>query len=263
MINLNSVAHDINQNTRFQLDFLNDIKENTGNTANNTSNINSKLNTTNELLNDIKNKNWSPNINIAGDTNIINVGGDTTIVNIENNVDTSRAPSEILQQMRESNYSESDTLGMGGNEESLRLSVDSTIYSYRAESFAGYGDSLGGAVSGVKNAVGAYRDSLAHGAMSDSVAKWGNQLVNNGVLTGDGSSSCPSVFTRNFTWNMGRFGTINIGSFGMFLCSDFGLGVTLWSLARMILRAMVAISCMLWLYRAVIGVDGGASDEED
>lgn len=260
VINLNSVAHDINQNTRYQLDLLSDIKDNTGNTASNTSNINGKLNTTNELLNDIKNKNWNPTINVNPE---INVGGDTTIVNIHNNVDTSKAPSVILQQMRDSDYNANDTLGMGSIEESAKLSLDSTINSYRAESFVEYGDSIGGAVSGVKNAIGAYKDSLQHGAMSDSVQRWGDQLVNNGVLVGDGTSSCPSVFTRNFTWNMGRFGNIQLGSFGTYLCQDFGLGITLWALARMVLRAMVAITCMLWLYRTVIGIEGGSSNEED
>ena len=75
------------------------IRTNTEETATNTGSIDNKLNTTNSLLNDIKDKNWNPQINVNPPT--VNVGGDTIIVNVGGdslniNVDTAKAPAEIL-----------------------------------------------------------------------------------------------------------------------------------------------------------------------
>lgn len=259
---MNKAIDIYNQQTEMQID-LSHVRTNTENTATNTGNIDTKLSTTNSLLNDIKNKNWSPQIHVGSPDVNVEVQGDTNIVTVT--ADTSRSPFEILNFLKgmfgdtANNYNENDTLGIGGQEQGLLNELDSLT---SGGDLSQFGDSLAGAVQSVKTAIGAYKDSLNRGAFSDSVQRWGQQLVNNGVLSGSGSNGCPSVFTRNYTWNMGRFGNVQIGSFGTFLCQDFGLGMTLWALARMVLRSMVAIACMLWLYRTVIGANGG-DDEED
>ena len=33
--------------------------------------------------------------------------------------------------------------------------------------------------------------------------------------------------------------------------------MTLWALARVLLRAVVSIACMVWIFKAVLGIDGG------
>lgn len=123
--------------------------------------------------------------------------------------------------------------------------------------------SLGGSLDSAKSSYGltakALKDTL-NGLVGDSLARWENAFTNNGVISGSGSASCPAVLSKNyevviknnvkFSYNLGKY-----------LCYDVGLGITLWALARVLLRAMVAISCMWWLYRAVTGVDGGGNDD--
>ena len=122
VINLNGVAHDINSNLRVQLDMQAETRDKAAQTATNTANIDNKLNTTNNLLNDIKNKNWSPNINVAGDTIINNV-------TVEG--DTSRAPSEILALLKGLVGSDTtgtyDSTGWGATSDTALHATDSAI----------------------------------------------------------------------------------------------------------------------------------------
>ena len=250
VINLNSVAHDINQNTRFQLDFLSDIKDNTGNTANNTGNINSKLNTTNELLNDIKNKNWNPTINVNPEVNVA--------------VDTSKAPSEILQLMKDGQPNQSDTAGFGAQIDGMMGKIDSLVGV--GIPFMN-GDSISNAMRSLKNnGLGAIKDTIDKSAIMDSMTTWELKITDNRYITGQGSDNCPEILTR--TWQVrfpiGRGGAdISIGPLGVYLCKPVaGMGITFWALCRVILRAMVAIACMIWLYKSVLGIDGGSSEED-
>lgn len=246
-------------------DNTDDIKSNTGATATNTGNIDNKLTRTNNLLDSINKKNWNPHINVQPPEVTVNFQGDTNSVTV--NVDTSRAPSEILNLLRNffgsadtsSNYNPQDTAGAGDDETSMIDSIKSKVGS---DTVPNMKDSIPNAVNGVKLKMRAFRDSVNNSAFGDSLTRWENQLLNNGVITGNGSDNCPSLFTRTFTWNMGqKLGTWNIGKF-QFICEPIqGVGVSLWTLARTLLRAIVAISCMLWLYRTVLGVEG--SNDED
>ena len=246
-------------------DNTDDIKTNTGTTAINTGNIDNKLSRTNNLLDSINKKNWNPHIDVQPPEVTVNVQGDTNSVTV--NVDTSRAPSEILNLLRNffgsadtsSNYNPQDTAGAGDEETSM---IDSIRAKVGSDTVPNMSDSIPNAVNGVRSKMRAFRDSVNNSAFGDSLTRWENQLLNNGVITGNGSDNCPSLFTRTFTWNMGqKLGTWNIGKF-QFICEPIsGVGVTLWQLARTLLRAIVAISCMIWLYRTVLGVEG--SNDED
>lgn len=115
----------------------------------------------------------------------------------------------------------------------------------------------------LKNAYSAGVDSIKNGAFGDSLRHWSNLITNNGVLSGAGSASCPSVFTR--TWNvpLGPSGmSYTFGPFSKIVCYNFFAGITFWSLARVVLRILVAIGCMMWLYHAVTGTSGGNDDED-
>lgn len=274
-----------NQLTEMGID-VSHIRTNTENTAINTSNIDSKLSTTNNLLNDIKNKDWDVHFNptIQGDTNIINVDvprdtiinninvpGDTNIINVQN--DTTKAGAEILSYLKglfgdslklngidtSNNYNANDTVGSGEDFASLR---DSIIAKTVGDTIPNMKDSLSGAVTSVKSALSGLRDTLNNGAFGDSLDHWKNQLLSTGQISGNGSDECPNVFKRTVSWNMGRvLGTWNLGTF-RYICEPItGVGISFWKLARLVLRAMVAISCMLWLYRTVAGV--GGNDDED
>lgn len=115
----------------------------------------------------------------------------------------------------------------------------------------------------LKNAYEAGADSIKNSAFGDSLRHWSNLITNNGVLSGAGSASCPSVFTR--TWNvpLGPTGmSYTFGPYSRIVCYNFFAGITFWSLARVILRILVAIGCMMWLYHAVTGTSGGNDDED-
>lgn len=166
-----------------------------------------------------------------------------------------------------------DTAGLMGGLDSLgKWLKDSTLIgsifgsgdgalcdTTKGEKCASLGGSLDSAASSYGTTAQALKDSLV-GLVGDSLAQWDNALTNNGVISGSGSASCPAVLSKNyevviknnvkFTYNLGKY-----------LCYDVGLGITLWALARVLLRAMVAISCMWWLYRAVTGTDSGGNDD--
>lgn len=256
-------VHDINSNLLTGFEFLNDIKENTGNTATNTGNINNKLNTTNSLLEDIKNKNWHTTVNVSppevtvqGDTNIINVSGDTA-----------KSGFEILNYLKRifgsdtsNNYNPNDTAGTGAQERSLLDKIDSaltdTMPVMNGDSVQAMGDRMRGSYRAIM-------DSIGNSAINDSMNRWSEAITDNGVITGNGSDNCPDILTQTFDVNFPIGGTVSIGPLGVYLCRPVaGLSITFWALCRVILRAMVAIFAMIWLYKSVLGIDGGSDDED-
>lgn len=246
-------AHDINNNILNSLDYLSDIRTNTGNTANNTNNINSKLTNTNQLLTDLNNKSW--NVNVRPE---ITVEGDTTIVNVQ--TDTAHSGAAILDFLKgmfngadtTNNYNPNDTAGMG---DSARSMLDGMAG--MGDTVPNMHDSLAGAVQSYKNrfdSVGAQVGRIT----GDSLASWNNKLLNNGVLQGNGSNSCPSILNTPFNVKIGTIDYTTTKTLGMYLCTPISpFNVTLWTLARVILRAVVSIACMWALYRCVLGINEG------
>lgn len=262
---MNKAIDIYNQQTEMQID-LSHVRTNTENTATNTGNIDTKLSTTNNLLNDIKNKNWSPqihvgspevNVEVKGDTNIITVQGDTNIIN----ADTSQSPYEILQFLKEifsdtsSGINPNDTVGTAD-------SVNTLLGSLFGDSLNQYNsDSLAVARNGYGAAFRAYKDTL-NGIMRDSLNAWNNTLLNNGVLSGNGSDACPAFLMTQKTLAFGSLFTVQLPPLGQILCNPMPhTGITFWGLARTLLRMLVAIACMWWIYHAVIGSRG--NDDED
>jgi hypothetical protein len=264
-------VHDINSNILTSFDFLNDIKENTGNTANNTNNINNKLTSTNQLLTDLNNKNWNvtvrPEITVQGDTNIVNV-----------QTDTARAPSEILQYLKgifggmdtTGNY---DTTGWGGVNDSAREAFEESFgrgwqSQVNCDSARGNCDESVIGAHGLDSAKDSYRrtfralgDSLRNGAFGDSLSNWGGKFTGNGVITGSGSNSCPSVLTR--TYRIDLYGTAGFDmTLGTYLCAPIFGQTTAWTLCRLLIRASVALACMWFLFRCATGFGGRGGDDD-
>lgn len=69
-----------------------------------------------------------------------------------------------------------------------------------ADSLPNMRDSVGTAVTQYGAAFDAFRDSMENSPWADSVDKWTDALVDNGVITGSGSANCPAVLTR--TWDV-------------------------------------------------------------
>ena len=124
-------------------------------------------------------------------------------------------------------------------------------------------DGLENARSDFAAAGSALVDSINGGAVGDSLARWSQVITDGGgVLSGDGSANCPSVFTRVYNVPLGPSGvSYPFGPFSNIVCYDFGFGITFWALARVVLRALVAISCMWWIFKAATGTEGG-NDED-
>lgn len=256
---MNKAIDIYNQQTEMQID-LSHVRTNTENTATNTGNIDTKLSTTNSLLNDIKNKNWNPQIHVGSPDVNVEVQGDTNIVTV--NADTSRSPFEILQFLKgifsgdtASGINPNDTVGTAD-------SVNSLLGALFGDSLNQYnGDSLSVARDGYGAAFRAYKDTLS-GIMRDSLNAWNNTLLNNGVLSGDGSNDCPSFLMQTKSLAFGSLFTVQLPPLGQILCNPIPhTSITFWGLARSLLRMLVAIACMWWIYHAVIGSRGG-NDED-
>lgn len=267
VINLNGVAHDVNSNLRVQLDLQAETRDKAAQTATNTANIDNKLNTTNNLLNDIKNKNWSPNINVAGDTIINNV-------TVEG--DTSRAPSEILALLKglvggdtTGNY---DSTGWGATSDTAMHATDSAIAQGTWTSALSC-DTTGGrkcdgsiigahgldsARSGIKGTFGAMADTVRNGAFGDSLADWGSKFTG-GTITGSGSDACPAVLARQYHIELLQGAGFDL-TLGRYLCSPLVGQTTAWSLCRLLLRASVALACMWFLFHSATGFGGKDED---
>lgn len=251
-----------NQLTEYGIDFTH-IRTNTENTAENTADISSKLSATNNILQEINNKDWSPDVHVNPNVTVV----DSSKVEVNVTTDTAKAPKEILDFLKgvfggmdtTGNYNPSDTAGTGTREGDLIAHLDSQVNGGVPD----MRDSLPHAVTGVKGALTGLKDSINNSSYGDSLAVWQNQLLNNGVITGNGSNDCPAPLRRTFSWDFGpKIGTVQLGSL-RFICEDaFGLGFSLWALARTLLRAMVAVCCMLWIYREVAGTGGSSNDED-
>lgn len=235
----------------FEYDYtalLEDIRANTQYTGEQASNLNNKALVANEYLRQIATKDWNPTINVGSP-------------NVTLNADTNRAPAEILgllnQKLSGGEPNANDTAGTGSRLDGYLSSIDSIV----GEGTPDMSDSIGNAVRGMHNAYNALKDSLGNSAWSDSVGKWQGQLTNNGTLSGSGSDNCPAVLTRKWNVPLGAV-TAQVGPLGKYLCDPIFGGVTGWALARILLRTLVSIFCMIWLFKAVMGIDGGNNDED-
>ena len=295
--------YDMKENQRQGLELLGDIRDAA-------ESADSKLSTTNSLLNDIKNKNWSPNINVQPAAVNIDMSGvqnrqDETRDTIHNtnsllesisskldglghdtlHVDTSKAPASIDSALKYWGNSNNRTFGAAG--------LDSSGWGAAVEAVTGFADSVSNHIAGldpiygcdttggrkcdgnligsggISSASGQYRDtyhalgdSLTGGAFGDSLSNWASKF-NNSRLSGGGSDNCPSVFTRTWTIPFARLGSVQVGPIGTYVCAPIFGNVTGFALGRVLLRAIVAISCMWFLFKCATGFRGGSDGEDD
>lgn len=240
----------------FEYDYtavLEDIRANTQYTGQQARDLNGKAATANDLLQQIANKDFSPTINVGGP-------------NVTLNADTARAPAAILGLLQDKlaggEPNSADTAGSGAQLDGIKGSIDSLLSSTGAL-VESVGDSVPAARASFSGAASALADSMTTGIYGDSVAKWEGMLLNNGTLTGSGSDNCPSILRRTWRVTIKGNAAFTMGPLGSILCAAVpGAGVTFWALCRVLIRALVAITCMWWLYRAVTGTDGGGSDED-
>lgn len=120
---------------------------------------------------------------------------------------------------------------------------------------------LDSATSGMKGAAGALRDSMLNGRFADSLNLWASKF-NNEKISGSGSNTCPSALTRSYSLNFGSMGEVQMGSFGTYLCEPIFGSITPWTLGRVLLRAIVAISCMWFLFKCATGFKGDSGEED-
>ena len=84
-----------NQLTEYGVDFSH-IRTNTENTAENTADISSKLSATNNILQEINNKDWSPDVHVNPNVTVV----DSSKVEVNVTTDTATAPKEILDFLK-------------------------------------------------------------------------------------------------------------------------------------------------------------------
>lgn len=281
---LSGTAHDMNTNLITINEYV--------------ASIDDKMTTNNNLLGQIANKDFSPDIHVSNNTDvtgIINAQNETTdsLHNTNNllsklgekldslklsrdtiHIDTSKAPHSIDSTLKfwgnESNRTFGnaglDTNGWGKVNDSAIVAKDSALL---AGSWVGVNgcDTTGGrkcdnsiiGTHGLDSArgqtvaiYGELKDSLVNGAFADSLNAWGGKFTGNGVLTGSGSNSCPSVISRTYRVDLIE-GVGYDFTLGTYLCSPLIGNVTAWQLCRMLLRASVALACMWFLFKCATG----------
>lgn len=294
VMELNGTAHDINQNTRDiantgmeisgKLDNTNDyLRQIAGKNFNPTINVGSPnvnvdvnldslsfsqdrttdtLHRSNQILEEIK--------------GLLGSSGSDTI-----RIDTSKAPASIDSALKHWGKKENrtfaaaglDTSGWGHTNDSASAAADSVLS--RADFFGSLGcdttggkkcdgsiigaDGLANATGSTKAIYGELRDSLTDGAYADSLRLWGGKFTGNGVLTGSGSNSCPSVLTKTYRVDIYKGAGYDF-TLGTYLCAPIFGQVTAWSLCRMLLRATIALACMWFLFKCATGFGGGSED---
>lgn len=196
-------------------------------------------------------------------------------------IDTSKAPASIDSALKywgnRNNRTFAaaglDTSGWGSMNDSAGAATDSVLS--RADFFGSLGcdttdgkkcdgsiigaDGLATATGEMQATYGELRDSLTGGAYADSLRLWGGKFTGNGVLTGSGSNSCPSVISRTYRVDLIE-GVGYDFTLGTYLCAPIFGQVTAWSLCRMLLRATVALACMWFLFKCATGFGGGSED---
>lgn len=272
--------YDMKENQRQGLDLLGDIRDAS-------EGANSKLSTTNSLLNEIKNKNWTPNINVQAPQ--VNVENNTDVSGIETRLDKTRDTlsrtngllEEILGWVSKGVSMDSfkqvfnvDSSGWGRMSDEVRGAGDSLINQYGGIMAMNNCDTTGGrkcdntiigvggldsAKKRVKSIYGELRDSMTHGAFMDSLNNWGSAFTGGGVLIGSGSNNCPSFLTRPHTITIGN-STTQMRLDGVLCATLFG-NVTPWTLARVLIRSIVAFFCMVALFKAATGTMFTSEDE--
>lgn len=232
-------------------------------------NIQANTQGANEYLQQIAAKEWSVNVNV--DAPDVHVTNNTDVSGIQLRQDRQYASDTAFQSRvlgalgALSDTAEvgnpNDTAGSGAALQSRLNQIDSAVGAYDVPDMS---DSIAPTLQAVRGDVIAMRDSITGGVIGDSVNAWRNAFLNNGVLSGDGSNTCPNVLTRQISFTFPHVGTIQAGTLGRYLCTPIaGFSVTLWQVARMLLRALVAIGCMWWLFKEVTGTTSGGSSDDD
>lgn len=255
---------------------VNHIRTATENIDATTQSIDTKFNTTNGLLNDIKNKDFSPDIHFNPDINV-NVAGDTNIINVSG--DTAKAPSEILGFLKglfggmdtTANY---DTTGWGSVNDSAKAQLDSALKSgdwvtslgcdttggHKCDNSVIGAHGLDSAKTSLKATFAQLGDTLKNGAFGDSLANWSSKFTA-GTISGTGSDNCPSVISRNYHIELVQGAGFDL-TLGRFLCQPLVGNTTGWTLCRLLLRASVALACMWFLFHCATGFGGRGGDDD-
>ena len=78
-----------------------------------------------------------------------------------------------------------------------------------------------------------------------------------------GNGGCPSFLTEKHTFNFGHGMMFEMDGVGSVLCTYTipVVGTTMWVLGRNLLRAIIAVLCMLWLFKVATGATSGGDDD--
>lgn len=215
------------------------IFSNTNKIANNTNKIANNTNNIKDALNEIKNKPRDTTIvNVAGDT--INITGDTNIINIP-----------IDSSIGEPWDTSGGLVGM------MTGAFDSTFTGL--DTLPNWDTIHRGSVDSIGRGITAVWDSGAGKFYKDTLGKWMSSGIQNSTLSGTGSNSCPAFLTSSYVINIGSISvdlTRNV-KLGQYLCTPVFGGRTGWELGRTLLRIIVAIGCMFFLFKCATGTLGG------
>lgn len=140
---------------------------------------------------------------------------------------------------------------------------DTSAYEFNLDSlidtsYTTYGDSLEGAYTSFGDTYkGIVSDSGAIGKFTDSLAQL-QKKFNISPLSGSGTG-CPAFLQQTYVVKIGKQ-NVNFDLNKLKICSPILGSKTPWDIARALLRALVAISCMWFLFKCATGAFNGDSD---
>lgn len=213
---------------------------------------NSKTDATNSLLSQIAN-------------NISQINNKTSVItnNTYNNGSSSESKDYTgnFEQLADSLGNISGKLSemLAGDTGTLDTSVyEINVDSLLDSSYTTYGDSLDGAYSSFGDTYkGIISDTGAIGKFTDSLAQL-QKKFNFTTLSGSGTG-CPAFMQRTHVVKIWK-ANVSFDLNKLMICSPILGNKTPWDIARALLRAIVAITCMWFLFKCATGAYNGDSE---
>lgn len=211
------------------------IFNNTNNISNNTNNINKNLNNISGKLDNIANR--------PRDTTIVNVGGDTIIVQGDTTIVNFPIDSTIGEPWDTS----------GGLIADMKAVFDSAIAGN--DTLPNWDTIHRGSVDSIGGSMVTTFDSGAGKFYKDTLNGWINNGLQNSVLSGTGSNNCPAFLMSSYPMTIGNitFDLTQNVKLGQYLCQPVIGGRSGWEIGRTILRIIVSIGCMFFLFKCATG----------
>lgn len=200
-----------------------------------------------DLLGQINNKDFSPNINVGSPDVNVNVEGDTIILNLPDTTAPTSSETGIPDSMKiyleqTWEYAKSAFLGFN-NWDSTRSDGGYLTDKQKDDLDNELKDKIKSLVSGDSGGLGDFKDSAF-------------AIINKLDIMNlpQGSGGCPAVLEADVVFDLPLVGSVSAPPIGQYICTPLSfLNVSIWQLAKTFVRLVVSILCMFFLFKCATG----------